>query len=87
MRIRKSAMRAQRGAARCIVSATQLTIQLAATHGHWFEQPAAKHAFPALKFWWKHFSKPHAIIADGLEWTGSGAVAVVILLGTLIGNA
>jgi hypothetical protein len=66
---------------------THLTLQLAATHDHWFEEPAAKHAFPALKLWWKHFSKQHPIIVDGLEWTGCGVVAVTLLFGTLIGNA
>ena len=66
---------------------THLTLQLAATHDHWFEEPAAKHVFPALKLWWKHFSKQHSIIVDGLEWTGCGVVAVTLLFGTLIGNA
>jgi hypothetical protein len=66
---------------------TQLTMQLAATHDHWFEEPAAKHAFPALKLWWKHFAKQHPIVADGLEWTGCGGIAVGLLFATLIANA
>jgi len=67
MPIRKSAMRARPAAARCIFTGmTQLTLQLAATHDHWFEEPAAKHAFPALKLWWKHFSRQHPIVTDGL---------------------
>jgi hypothetical protein len=66
---------------------TQLTIQLAATHDHWFQEPAAKHAYPALKLWWRHFSKQHAVIADGIEWIGCGTVAVTLLVGTLIANA
>jgi hypothetical protein len=39
------------GHLRCM---TQLAMQLAATHDHWFEEAAAKHAFPALKLRWKH---------------------------------
>jgi hypothetical protein len=66
---------------------TQLTLQLAATHDHWFEEPAAKHAFPALRLWWRHLAKQHPIIADGIEWAGCGAIAVAVLCGSLIGNA
>jgi hypothetical protein len=66
---------------------TNLTIHLAVTHDHWFEEPAAKHALPALKLSWRHFSKQHPIIADSLEWTGCGAIAVAVLFGTLIANA
>jgi hypothetical protein len=68
-------------------SMTQLTMQLAATHDHWFEEPAAKHVFPAFKLWWKHFVKHYPIVADGLEWTGCGFIAVGLLFGTLIANA
>jgi hypothetical protein len=84
----KSAMRAQQGerTVRCI-GMTQLTLQLAATHDHWFEEPAALRAFPALKLWWKHLSKQHPIIADGLEWIGCGVIAAAVLFGTLIANA
>ena len=88
MCIRKSAMRAQRVC--CPVHCTgmtQLTLQLAATHDHWFEEPVAKHAFPALKLWCKHFSKRRPIVADGLEWAGCSAIAVALLFGTLIANA
>jgi hypothetical protein len=67
------------GHLRCM---TQLTMRLAATHDHWFEEPAAKHAFPALKLWWKHFAKHHPIVADGLEWAGCGAIAAALLFGT-----
>jgi hypothetical protein len=66
---------------------TQLTYQLAATHDHWFEQPAARHAVPALKLWWRHFSKQHPVMADGIEWAGCGVVAIGLLVGTLIANA
>jgi hypothetical protein len=66
---------------------TQLTLQLAATHDHWFEEPATRHAFPAAKLWWRHLSKQHPIIADGLEWAGCGAVAVALVFGSLIANA
>ena len=66
---------------------TQLTFQLAATHDRWFHEPAVKHAFPGLKLWWKHLSKQHRFMADALEWSGCGALAVGLLLGTLIANA
>jgi hypothetical protein len=66
---------------------TQLTFQLAATHDRWFHEPAVKHVFPALKLWWKHLSKRHPIMVDVLEWTGCSAVAVGLLVGTLIANA
>jgi hypothetical protein len=66
---------------------TQLTFQLAATHDRWFHEPAVKHAFPALKLAWKHFSKQHPIVADALEWTGCGTLAAGLLFGTLIANA
>jgi hypothetical protein len=66
---------------------TQLTLQLAATHDHWFEQTAARHAVPALKLWWRHFAKQHAVIVDGIEWTGCGILAIGLLVGTLIANA
>jgi hypothetical protein len=65
---------------------TQLTLQLAATHDHWFEEPAAKHAFPALMLWWRHLAKQHPIIADGIEWTGCGTIAIAVLCGSLIAN-
>jgi len=66
---------------------TQLTLQLAATHDHWFEEPAPKHAFPAAKLWWRHLPKQHPIIADGLEWGSCGAVSLALVLGWLIANA
>jgi hypothetical protein len=66
---------------------TQLTFAIAATHDHWSEESAAKHALPALKLWWKHFSKQHPIVADGIEWAGCSAIAVALLFGTLIANA
>jgi hypothetical protein len=80
-------MRTQRSpwVASCIAM-THLTFELAATHDHWFEESVAKHAFPALKLWWKHFSKQHPIVADGLEWAGCSAIAVALLIGTLIAN-
>jgi hypothetical protein len=65
----------------------QLTLHLAATHDHWFEEPATRHAFPAVKLWWRHISKQHPIIADGIEWGVCGAVAIAILFGSLIANA
>jgi hypothetical protein len=46
-----------------------------------------KHALPALKLAWKHFTKQHPIVADALECTGCGALAVGLLFGTLIANA
>jgi hypothetical protein len=66
---------------------TQLTIQLAATHDHWFQEPVTRHAYPALKVWWRHLSKKHPWAIEGLEWIGSGTLAVILLIGTLIGNA
>lgn len=66
---------------------TQLTLQLAATHDRWFEEPAARHAFPAVKLCWKHFSKFHPIAADAIEWSACGLFAIALLFGSLIGNA
>jgi hypothetical protein len=66
---------------------THLTLQLAATHDHWFEEPAANHAVPALRLWWRHFTKQRPATADGLEWTACGAVAIAVLLSSLIANA
>jgi hypothetical protein len=63
---------------------THLTLELAATH--WFEEPATKHALPAMKLWWKHFAKQHSFLADSFEWIGCGAIAVAILFGSLIAN-
>jgi hypothetical protein len=66
---------------------THLTLQLTATHDHWFEEPANRHALPALKLWWRHFSKQHPIIFDSIEWAGCGVLAVAVLVGSLIANA
>jgi hypothetical protein len=66
---------------------TQLTFEIAATHDHWFEEPAAKHAYPALKLWWRHLSKQHPIIAQGVEWSGCSLVAGAMVAGTLIASA
>jgi hypothetical protein len=66
---------------------TQLTFQLAATHDHWFEEPATRHAFPAVKLWWRHLAKQHPIITECLEWSACGLVAGAMLVGTLIANA
>jgi hypothetical protein len=38
---------------------TQLTFAIAATHDHWFEEPAARPVYPAVRLWWRHFSKQH----------------------------
>jgi hypothetical protein len=65
---------------------TQLTLQLAATHDHWFEEPVTRHVLPALKLGWRHFSKQHAILVDGLEWAGCGVIALAVLFGSLIAN-
>jgi hypothetical protein len=66
---------------------TQFTLDIAATHDHWFEEPAAKHVFPALKLGWRHFARQHPIVSDGLEWAGCSAIAIVIVFGSLIANA
>jgi hypothetical protein len=66
---------------------TQLTLRLAATHDHWFEEPAPWHAVPALKLLWRHFSRQHPVVADGIEWTGCGILAVGLLVATLIASA
>jgi hypothetical protein len=79
--------RATMFAARDLYCMTRLTLQLAATHDHWFEEPAAQHALPAFKLFWKHFSKQHPIVVDSIEWTGCGAIGLMVLLGSLVANA
>lgn len=66
---------------------THLTFELAATHDRWFREPAVKHAYAALKLVWKHFARQHSLMADALEWTGCGAIAVGILFATLIAHS
>jgi hypothetical protein len=65
---------------------TQLTFEIAAAHDRWLEGPAARHAVPALKLWWRHFSKHHPIIAEAIEWIACGAVAAAIVAGSLVAN-
>jgi hypothetical protein len=66
---------------------THLTIQLAATHDRWFQEPAAKHAYPALQLWWRHLAKKHPWAIEGLEWMGASTLAIILLIGALIANA
>jgi hypothetical protein len=66
---------------------TQLTFELAATHDHWFEEPTAKHALPAIKLLWRHFSKLHPIVADAFEWMACGVLAAALLAASLIANS
>ena len=66
---------------------TSITHQLAATHDHWFEKPAAQRAIPGVRLWWRHLAKTYPLVADALEWTGASAVAVGLFLATLIANA
>jgi len=68
-------------------SMTHITHQRAATHDHWFDEPAGLHAVPALRLWWRHFAKHHPMLVDAIEWTGSGVLALGLLFGTLIANA
>lgn len=84
---RRAAMHANKSAAGSCPCMTQLTLQLAATHDHWFTEPVAKHAYPALKLWWKHLSKRNPTIVSGLEWFGCSTIAFALLFGTLIANA
>jgi len=66
---------------------TGLTLAIAATHDHWFEEPTAKDALPAVRLWWRHFSKHHPITADAIEWSAYGVVAAAMLAGGLITSA
>jgi hypothetical protein len=66
---------------------TQLSLQLAATHDHWRDERASRHVIAALQLWWRHFAKRHPLVADGLEWTSCGVIALAMLVGTLIANA
>jgi hypothetical protein len=62
-------------------------LHLAATHDRWFEEPVSKHALPALKLSWRHFSKHHPIMADAIEWSSCGVLAAGLIASTLIANA
>jgi hypothetical protein len=66
---------------------TQPTLQLAATHDHWLEEPVTMHAIAALKLWWRHFARHHSILVDALEWVGCGLLAAALLTAELIANA
>jgi hypothetical protein len=66
---------------------TRFTHQMAATHDHWFEEPANSHAIPALMLWWRHFAKQHSVVVDAMEWMVCGLVAVSLLIAELIANA
>jgi len=72
---------------RSCIGMTHLTFDLAATHDHWFEEPAAKHALPALKLSWRHFAKHHPIMADLIAWSSCGVLAAGLIASTLIANA
>jgi hypothetical protein len=63
-----------------------ITMMLGYNAGRWFREPAVKQLVEPLKLWWKHLSAQHPLLADGLEWTGSGGIALSLLLGTLIAN-
>jgi hypothetical protein len=69
------------------IAMTKLAFAIAATHDHWFEEPTARHAIPAVRLWWRHFSKHHPIFADAFEWSACGVVGVAMLAGALIANA
>jgi hypothetical protein len=45
------------------------------------------HALSAARLWWRHFAKQHPVTVNALEWTGSGALAFGLVVGTLIANA
>lgn len=66
---------------------TQLTLQLAATHDHWLEEPATRHAIPALKLWWRHFARQYPNAVNALEWVACGLLTLVLLTAELIANA
>jgi hypothetical protein len=63
------------------------TLAVATIHDHWAEDTVSDHGLVALKLWARHLAKQHPIIADGIEWTGCGAIAIAVLCGSLIGNA
>jgi hypothetical protein len=66
---------------------THITSQLAATHDHWFDEPASSHIWPAIRLWGRHFAKQHPWFVDAVEWFGAGLLAIGMLAGTLIANA
>jgi hypothetical protein len=66
---------------------TQLALQLAAMPDHWFHEPQQSASIRRLSFGGRHFSKQHPVIADGLEWSACGVIAVAIIFGSLIANA
>jgi len=66
---------------------TQLTINLAATHDHWADEPALKHAGAAVKLSWRHFKRLHPLIVDIIEWAGAAVIASAILIAQLVANA
>jgi hypothetical protein len=67
---------------------TCLTPRLAATHDHWFNEPAIKRAVPGLRLWWHRFTKRDAkdgaLLLEVMEWTATVAVALLMLLCGLV---
>jgi hypothetical protein len=65
-----------------------LTPRLAATHDHWLDEPAIKHAIPSLQLWWHHFTKRDArdgsLLLETMEWTATAAIALLMLFCELV---
>jgi hypothetical protein len=66
---------------------TQLTLQLASTHDHWFDEPATDHALVAARLRWRQFVKRHLAAVDALEWVSCCILGIAMLVATLIANA
>jgi hypothetical protein len=67
---------------------TQLTLRLASTHDHWFDEPAtSEHALAAARLGWRQFTKHYPGVIEALEWVSCAALAVGMLGATLIANA
>lgn len=60
------------------------SMSLAVTHDHWFEEPAIRHAGPALQLWWRHIQRYHPAMVETFEWAGAGTIAAALLLAQLI---
>ena len=66
---------------------TQLTMNLAATHDHWADEPSLRHAGAGIKLWWRHLNRHHPLVVDIAEWCGAAAIAAAMLIAQLIVNA
>jgi hypothetical protein len=63
---------------------TGLTLRIATTHDHWFDRPASEHLLARVRLRWRHFIKSYPIIANPLEWSLCGVIAVGLLFSSLI---